>query len=67
MKVVLLGVSLWVFNGSTWGYTGNQLVLQEKCESRQVCEELGRKFMKFDMNKYFTFKVQCIEDLRKET
>ena len=67
MKVFLLVISLWGFNGSTWVYTGNQLVLQEKFESRQVCEELGRKFMNFDMNKYFTFKVQCIEDINKET
>ena len=67
MKVFLLVVSLWGFNGSTWVYTGNQMVLQDKFETLQVCQEFGRQFMKFEMNKYFTFKVQCIEDIKKET
>ena len=65
MKVFLLVVSLWEFNGDAWVYTGNQMVLQEKFETLQVCQEFGRQFMKFEMNKYFTFKVQCIEDLNK--
>lgn len=41
------------------------MVYQEKFYDLQVCQDMGRKFMKYDMNKYFTFKVQCIED--KET
>ena len=65
MKVFLLVVSLGGFNGNNWVYTGNQMVLQEKFEDLQVCQEFGRQFMKFEMNKYFTFKVQCIEDLNK--
>tara|TARA_R100000654_G_scaffold69169_1_gene98590 strand:+ start:2008 stop:2217 length:210 start_codon:yes stop_codon:yes gene_type:complete len=64
-KVFVLVISLWGFNGSAWVYTGNQLVLQEPM-GKEKCEELGRKFTKFEMNKYFTFKVQCIEDLRKD-
>ena len=43
------------------------MVLQEKFYDLKVCQEMGRKFMKFEMNKYFTFKVQCIEDINKET
>ena len=66
-KVFLLVVSLWGFNGSDWVYTGNQMVLQDKFETLESCEDFGRSFMKFEMNKYFTFKVQCIEDLSKET
>ena len=66
MKVFLLVVSLWGFNGDAWVYTGNQMVLQEKFEELEKCQEMGRGFMKFEMNKYFTFKVQCIEDLRKD-
>ena len=65
-KVFLLVVSLWGFNGSAWVYTGNQMVYQEKFYELEVCQEMGRKFMKFDMNQYFTFKVQCIEDVRME-
>ena len=67
MKVFLLVISLWGYNGSTWVYTGNQLVLQEKFNDLSKCVDLGRSFMKFDMNKYFTFKVQCIEDINQET
>ena len=66
MKVFLLVISLWGFNGEAWVYTGNQLVSQEKFSKLNECEQLGRKFLKFDMNKYFTFKVQCIEDIRKD-
>ena len=66
MKVFILVISLWGFNGDAWVYTGNQLVLQQKFNELSECEQLGRKFLKFDMNKYFTFKVQCIEDIRKD-
>ena len=59
-------VSLWGFNGEAWVYTGNQMVYQQKFEKLEICQQMGRKFMKFDMNKYFTFKVQCIEDIRKD-
>ena len=67
MKVFLLVVSLWGHNGDAWVYTGNQMVLQDKFETLESCEDFGRSFMKFEMNKYFTFKVQCIEDISKET
>ena len=66
-KVFLLVVSLWGFNGDSWVYTGNQMVLQDKFLDKEACETVGRGFMKFEMNKYFTFKVQCIEDINKET
>lgn len=66
-KIFLLVVSLWGHNGNTWVYTGNQMVLQNKFETLESCEDFGRQFMKFEMNKYFTFKVQCIEDISKET
>ena len=66
MKVFILVISLWGFNGDAWIYTGNQLVLQQKFNELSECEQLGRKFLKFDMNKYFTFKVQCIEAIRKD-
>tara|TARA_R100000655_G_scaffold9784_1_gene24096 strand:- start:385 stop:588 length:204 start_codon:yes stop_codon:yes gene_type:complete len=67
MKVFVIVISLWGFNGDNWVYTGNQLVLQEKFNDLVECEKFGRSFMKFEMNKYFTFKVQCIEDINKET
>jgi len=66
MKVFILVISLWGFNGESWVYTGNQMVLQDKFESLESCEDFGRAFIKFEMNKYFTFKVQCIEDINKD-
>jgi len=66
-KIFLLVVSLWGFNGSVWVYTGNQMVYQEKFYDLKICQDMGRKFMKYDMNKYFTFKVQCIEDTETNT
>ena len=59
-------VSLWGFNGEIWVYTGNQMVYQETFEKLEICQKMGRKFMKFEMNKYFTYKVQCVEDIRKD-
>ena len=66
-KVFVLVVSLWGFNGDSWVFTGNQMVLQDKFLDKESCHTMGRSFMKFEMNKYFTFKVQCIEDINKET
>ena len=66
-KVFVLVVSLWGFNGDSWVFTGNQMVLQDKFLDKESCQTMGRNFMKFEMNKYFTFKVQCIEDINKET
>ena len=66
-KVFVLVVSLWGFTGDSWVFTGNQMVLQVKFLDKESCQTMGRNFMKFEMNKYFTFKVQCIEDINKET
>ena len=66
-KVFLLVVSLWGFNGDSWVYTGNQLVLKEKFYELEKCEELGRSFIKYDFNEYYTMKVQCVEDIHKAT
>ena len=66
-KVFVLVVSLWGFNGDSWVFTGNQMVLQDKFLDKESCQPMRRSFMKFEMNKYFTFKVQCIEDINKET
>ena len=65
-KVFLLVVSLWGYNGTDWVYTGNQMVLQDKFLDLEACETFGRSFMKFEMNKYFTFKVRRIEDINKD-
>ena len=67
-KVFVLVISVWGLTAEkVWVYTGNQLVLQDKFLDKEACQTMGRNFMKFEMNKYFTFKVQCIEDINKET
>ena len=46
-KVFILVVSLWGFNGESWVFTGNQLVLQDKFLDKEACQTMGRNFMKF--------------------
>ena len=65
-KVFILVVSLWGYNGDTWVYTGNQMVLKEPMPKEQ-CEVIAANWQKFEMNKYFRFSIECIEDIRKET
>jgi len=65
-KVFLLVISLWGYNGDTWVYTGNQMVLKEPMPKEQ-CEVIAGNWQKFEMNKYFRFSIECIEDIRKET
>ena len=67
-KVFVLVISVWGLTAEkVWVYTGNQMVLQDKFLDKEACQTMGRSFMKYEMNKYFTFKVQCIEDINKET
>lgn len=65
-KVFLLVVSLWGYNGDSWVYTGNQMVYGNPMPKEQ-CEEIVNKWTKFEMNKYFRFSLECIEDIRKNT
>ena len=54
IKIYLLVVSLWGFNGSTWVYTGNQMVYQEKFYELEVCQEMGRKWLGFELNEAYS-------------
>lgn len=63
-KVFLLVVSLWGYNGDNWVYTGNQMVLGDPMLKEQ-CEEIVTKWTKFEMNKYFRFSIECIQDFHK--
>jgi len=67
-KVFVLVISMWgLTEEKVWVYTGNQLVLKQKFYELEKCEELGRSFIKYDFNKYYTMKVQCVEDIHKAT
>jgi len=64
-KVFLLVVSLWGYNGSAWVYTGNQMVMNKPMPKEQ-CEEIVSSWKKFEMNKYFRFSIECVEDFKKD-
>jgi len=64
IKTFVLVISLWGYNGNTWVYTGNQMVLKEPMPLEQ-CEMIASNWQKFEMNKYFRFSIECIEDIRK--
>ncbi len=64
IKTFVLVISLWGYNGNTWVYTGNQMVLKEPMPQEQ-CEMIASNWQKFEMNKYFRFSIECIEDIRK--
>ena len=67
-KVFVLVISMWGLTAEkVWVYTGNQLVLKQKFYELEKCEEFGRSFIKFDFNEYYTMKVQCVEDINKQT
>ena len=64
IKTFVLVISLWGYNGNIWVYTGNQMVLKEPMPQEQ-CEMIASNWQKFEMNKYFRFSIECIEDIRK--
>jgi hypothetical protein len=64
IKTFVLVISLWGYNGNTWVYTGNQMALKESMPKEQ-CEMIVSNWQKFEMNKYFRFSIECIEDIRK--
>jgi len=64
IKTFVLVISLWGYNGNTWVYTGNQMALKESMPKEQ-CEMIASNWQKFEMNKYFRFSIECIEDIRK--
>jgi len=66
IKLFVLVISLWGYNGTTWVYTGNQMVLKEPMPKEQ-CEEIADNWQKFEMNRYFRFSIECIEDIRRKT
>jgi hypothetical protein len=66
LKTFVLVVSLWGYNGTAWVYTGNQMMLQDRFDTLEECEKLGRKFIKYEYNKYLSFRVQCLEDTKKD-
>ena len=66
IKPFILVVSLWGYNGNAWVYTGNQMVLKEPMPKEQ-CETIAANWQKFEMNQYFRFSIECIEDIRKQT
>ena len=42
------------------------MMLQDRFDTLEECEKLGRKFIKYEYNKYLSFRVQCLEDTKKD-
>ena len=57
-KVFILVVSLWGYNGDTWVYTGNQIVLNEPMQ-KEECEEYMQRWSWHEDNEYYNFAMSC--------
>ena len=60
IKLFVLVVSLWGYNGTEWVYVGNQMVLNNPI-SKEECETMANKWSKYELNKYYRFSIECIE------
>ena len=60
IKLFVLVVSLWGYNGTEWVYVGNQMVLNNTI-SKEECETMANKWSKYELNKYYRFSIECIE------
>ena len=65
-KVFILVISLWGYNGTEWVYVGNQMALQQPMAKEQ-CLDLAAKWQKHELNAYFRFSIECIEQKEKES
>jgi len=65
-KVFILVISLWGYNGTEWVYVGNQMALQQPMAKEQ-CLDLAAKWQKHELNVYFRFSIECIEQKEKES
>ena len=58
IKLFVLVVSLWGYNGTEWVYVGNQLVLNEPMAKEQ-CEEYMHRWSWHESNEYYNFTMSC--------
>ncbi len=60
IKMFILVISLWGYDGTDWVYTGNQMAYQIPM-SKEYCEMRKNNYAKFEDNEYFRFSLECIE------
>jgi len=65
-KVFILVISLWGYNGTEWVYVGNQMALQQPM-AKEECLDLAANWSKHELNTYFRFSIECIEQKEKES
>ena len=63
-KLFVLVIILWGFNGNEWVYVGNQIAFKEPVE-KEVCLVMADNWSKHEMNQYFRFSIECIEQFGK--
>lgn len=59
-KLFILVISLWGFNGSSWVYVGNQIVLNKKMQE-QECLDLADSWSRYELNQYYRLSIECVE------
>ncbi len=60
IKLFVLIVSLWGYDGTEWVYTGNQMVYQVPMEIED-CEIRKKNWIKFEENEYYRMSLECKE------
>ena len=66
VKLFILVISLWGYNGTEWVYVGNQMVLQQPM-AKEECLDLAANWQKHELNTYFRFSIECIEHKGKKS
>ena len=66
VKLFILVISLWGYNGTEWVYVGNQMALQQPM-AKEECLDLAANWQKHEFNSYFRFSIECIEQKEKES
>lgn len=61
MKIYLLLISVWGYNGTQWEYTGNQYVMKEYFTFEE-CQKLINEdnWKRHENNLFYTMQFDCV-------
>tara|TARA_Y100001970_G_C13561472_1_gene521723 strand:- start:25 stop:213 length:189 start_codon:yes stop_codon:yes gene_type:complete len=59
MKIFLLVISMWGFDGNEWKYIGNQIVLNHPA-TKEECMALRQNWSWHENNEYYRFSIECV-------
>jgi len=61
MKMYLLLISIWGYNGEDWVYTGNQYILKELFTLEQCNKIINEdNWNKHESNEYYRIQLDCV-------